>query len=79
MSSSAREKVLNTFKSILFPIKDLDTFPTHEPTPEVTTDAAAEPTTKIAIEPTEATPTKHKKCKLKLQQEFMNEIIADEK
>ena len=49
-------------------MKDLDKTPTPE---EVT-----EPTPKPATEPT---PTKHKKSKLKLQQEFMNEIIADEK
>ena len=37
---------------------------------------ASELTSKPAIEPT---PTKHKKSKSKLQQEFMNEIIADKK
>ena len=44
----------------------------------------AEPTPKVAREPTpkpatEATSAKHKKSKLKLQQNFINEIIADEK
>ena len=31
---SAREKVLNSFKSRLFPIKNLDTILTHEPAAE---------------------------------------------
>ena len=56
---SAREKVVNNFKSRLFPIKNLDKVPTREPTPEPVTE-----------------PTKQKKSKLKLQQEFMNEIVA---
>ena len=43
----------------------MDKIPTHKPVAE----AAAE-ATEIA---------KHKKSKFKLQQEFMNEIIADEK
>ena len=59
---SAREKVLNSFKSRLFPIKNLDKIPTREP--------AAEPA---------AQPTKHKKSKLKVEQEFINKIIAEEK
>ena len=42
------------------------------PTPEI----ATEPTLKSA---TEETLTKHKKYKLKLEQGFMNTIIADEK
>ena len=50
---------------------------TREPT-----EAATEQ--KVAIKPiqkpaAEATPTKYKKSKLKLLQEFMNETIADEK
>ena len=62
---SAREKSLKDFKSRLFPIKNLDKIPTHQPTPE----PAAEPTTGVAAEP-----TKYKKSKLKLEQENMNEI-----
>ena len=58
---SATEKVLNNFKSRLFPIKNLDKILTCEPTPE----KAAEPTPKVAKErtpkvATEATPTKCK-------------------
>ena len=53
-------------------MKTLDKYPTREPTP----DTAAEPIPKVKTEPT---PTKHKKSKLKLQQEFKNEIINDEK
>ena len=34
MLFSARENVLNNFKSRLLPIKNLDNIPTHEPTPE---------------------------------------------
>ena len=70
-----REKVLNSFKSRFFPIKNLDKIPRHEPAAEPTPEVATEPTPKLA---TEATPTKHKKAKLKLLQEFINEIIADE-
>ena len=65
---STREKVLNSFKSRLFPIKHLDKIRTLEPTPEKAAKSAAE-----------ETPTKHRTSKLKLQQEFMNEIIADKK
>ena len=68
LSFSAREKVLNSFKSRLFPTKKLYKIPTPEPT--------AEPTPEVA---TEATPTKHKKSKLKLQQKFMNGIVVHEK
>ena len=54
---SARENVLNTFKSRLFPIKNLDKIPTREPTSEV------------AREPTKATKaeTKRKISSLKLK------------
>ena len=62
---SARGKVLNNFKIRLFPIKFLDKILTHEPTPEITKETKE--------------PTKHKKSKLKLQQEFMYKNIADEK
>ena len=67
---SAREQVFNSFKS------RLDKIPTREPTPEAAAEPTARTTPNVA---TEATITKHKKYKLKLQQEFMNEIIADEK
>ena len=53
---SAREKVLNSFKSRLFPIKNLDKIPTRE--------SAAEPAA-------EKTPSKNKKSKLKFQLEFI--------
>ena len=54
---SAIENVLNTFKSRLFPIKNLDKIPTREPTSEV------------AREPTKATKaeTKRKISSLKLK------------
>ena len=61
LSFSATENVLNSFKSRLFPMKNLDKYLTREPTP----DTAAEPIPKVKTEPT---PTKHKKSKLKLQQ-----------
>ena len=53
-------------------MKNLDKYPTREPTPN----RAAEPTPKVKIDPT---PTKHRKSKLKLQQEFKNEIINDKR
>ena len=81
---SAREKVINSFKSRLFQIKKLDKTPTCQPEAEPTPEIATEPQPEVATEPTprpakEATPTKHKKSKLKLHQEFMNKIIAVEK
>ena len=78
MLFSAREKVLNSFKSRFFPIKNLDKIPSRDPGTEPATESevATEPAPKPA---TETTPTKHKKSKLKLQQNFINEIIADEK
>ena len=84
LSFSEGEKVLNSFKSRLFAIRGLDKIPTRGPTPEKAAEPAAEPTPKVATEPTpksatEPLPTEHKKSKLKLQQEFMNEIIVDEK
>ena len=53
-------------------MKNLDKYPTRKPTP----DTAAEPTPKAEPEPT---PTKHKKSKLKLQQEIKDEINNDKK
>ena len=81
---SARKKILDNFKSRLFPIKNLNKIPTREPTPEKAAELATEPTPKVATEltpkqATDATPTKHNKSKLKLQQAFMNEIIVDKK
>ena len=52
----------------MFPIENVDEISTCEPA----TKPDAEPTT-------ETTPTKYKKSKLKLEQKFNNEIIADEK
>ena len=74
---SAREKVLNSFKSRLFPIKNLDKIPTHEPTPE----PATEP--EVATELTEATKatktkTKRKISSLQLHQEFLNKMKNEE-
>ena len=56
--------------------RNLDRVPTSEPTPEKAGEPAAKTTLKVE---TEATPTKRKKLKLKSQEEFMNEIIADKK
>ena len=76
---SAREKVLNSIKSRLFSIKNVDKIPTCQPTPEPAADPPPEVATKPTPKPaTGATPTKHKKFKLKLEEEFMNEIIAGE-
>ena len=48
LSFSATENVLNSFKSRLFPMKNLDKYPTREPTP----DTAAESTPKVKTGPT---------------------------
>ena len=71
---SAREKVLNSFRSRLFPIKNLDKIPTQKP--------ATEP--EIATEPTKArkateAKTESKISSLKLCEEFLNEIKNEEK
>ena len=58
------KKFLIALKANCFQIKNFGKIPTHEP--------AAEPAAK-------KTPTKHKKSTLKLEQESINEIIADEK
>ena len=55
---SGRENVFNNFKSRLFPTKNLNKILTSERT--------REPTLELATEP-----TKHKKSKLKLKQEFL--------
>ena len=71
---SAREKVLNSFKSRLFPIKKkLNKIPTHEPAtdPEVAKEPATE--LEIATKATKAK-TKRKISSLKLQGEFLNKI-----
>ena len=60
-----QEKVFDSFKSRLFPIKKLGKIPTHELTPEV----ATEPTKAAKI--TEAK-TKWKISSLKLHEEFGN-------
>ena len=60
------ENVRNNFKSRLFPIENLDKIPIREPARELTPELAKEL-------------TKHRKSQLKLQQEFINEIIANEK
>ena len=73
---SAREKVLNSFKSRLFPIKNLDKISTREPTPKP--EVAKEPATEleVATEPAKAAKAKIK-CKifsLKFSEEFLNKI-----
>ena len=60
---SARKKFLNNIKSRLFRKKKLDKIPIRKPTLELATKLAKEP-------------TKQKKSKLKLQQEFINEITT---
>ena len=44
---SAREKILNDFKSRLFPIKSLDEIPALEPKPEVTTELTKQKKSKL--------------------------------
>ena len=73
---SAREKILNSFKSILFPIKNLDKFVTRELTPEQATEPeAAKETATESTKAAKATKaTKHKTSSLKLRERFLNEI-----
>ena len=85
---SARKKVFNIFKSILFPIKNIDNIPTREPTPEpirepeIGKEPAIEP--EVATEPTTAAKatkvkTKRRISSLKLRENFFNEIKNEEK
>ena len=72
---SAREKLLNSFKSRLFLIKNLDKIPTHEPTPEPATEpeVGTQPTKAIkATESMKATKakTKGKISSLKLREKL---------
>ena len=76
--------MFNSFKSRSFPIKNLDKIFKREPAPEKAAEPAVKLTSKVATEPipkpaTKATTAKYKRFKLMLQQEFMNEIIVDEK
>ena len=64
---SAREKVLNSFKNWLFPIKNLDKIPTRVLKTKPTTEP--EP----ATEPTKAK-SKREISSLKLCENFLNEI-----
>ena len=65
MSFSAREKVLYSFKSRLFPMKNLGKIPTCEQAAESKPEVATRLTPKVATEPT---PTKHQESKIgKLQ------------
>ena len=75
---SAREKVLNSFKSILFPIKNLYKITTRVPTPELATES------EVATKPIKATKatkekTNRKISSLKLHEKFLNEIKNEEK
>ena len=71
----AREKILNNFKSRIFPVKNLDEIPTPEQAPEPATALKPAPASEPA--PT-SEPTKHKTSKLKLGKKFENEIKSDE-
>ena len=70
------KKFLTVLKADYLQQKNLDIISTPEPAAEPTPEVAAEQTPKPAIK---ATPTKRNKSRLKLQQEFMKEIIADKK
>ena len=82
LSFSVREKCFYNFKSRLFPIKNLHKIatrqPTSEPAAEPATGPPAEPTKEVASKPATES-INQKKSKLKLQQEFMNKIIAYKK
>ena len=79
---SARDKVLNSFKSRLFLLKKLDKIATREPAKEQ--EVAKEPAKEPATEPKVATKAKNKKTKrkissLKLSEGFLNKIKNEEK
>ena len=82
---SVREKVLNSFKNRLFPIKNLDKIATREATlepatePEVAKEPATEP--EVATEPRKTTKAKLKLkiSSLKLCQKFLYKIKNAEK
>ena len=74
---SAKEKVLNIFKSRLFPIKNLDQISTREPTEQGTE-------LEVTTEQTKSTnaakaKTKHKISSLKLREEFLSKIKNEKK
>ena len=75
-----QERVLNNFKSRLFPIRNLDKILTREPTSQVaiepTPEVAIETTSEVAIETTKATKakTERKISLLKLHKDILNEI-----
>ena len=71
LEKKAREKVLNSLKSTLFLIQDLDTIPTPE--------SATEPeVVKELMKPAKAK-TQRKISSLKLQEEFLNKINYENK
>ena len=59
---SAREKVLNSFKTRLFSIKNLNKIPAREPTAEPAIEPVVPKEPEVATEPA-TEPTKHKKSK----------------
>ena len=63
------KKILNTFKSRLFPIKNVDKIPSREPIPE----PATEPEVATESKETKAK-TKRKISPLKLREEFLNKV-----
>ena len=76
LSFSVRIKVLNSFKSRLFQIKNLDKIPTYETKPEPTIEPSTEP--EIGTKATKAE-TKCKTSSLKLRENFLNGIKNEEK
>ena len=60
---SARENVLNSFKSRLFPVKNVDKMSTQERTKSETETEPGVATEPMPSPATEAIPTKHKKSK----------------
>ena len=90
---SAREKVLNNFKSRIFSIKDKIPTSQHEPTPETTPEPAPEPALELAREPSpkpapkstlnpkvfDTPKNKRKILRLKSRDKYLNEIKNEEK
>ena len=73
---SAREKVLNSFKSRLFPIKNFDKISTHEPATKQ--EVAKEPEPEVATKATKAK-NRWKISPLKLREYFWNKTKNEER
>ena len=74
---SAKERVLNSFKSNIFPTKIPDKVPTPNATPDPTPDPTPKPIVFCTPKPTKE--PRNKISSLKLHENFLNKIVNDEK